>query len=172
MKTFPSEGHASARPALESRLDPREKHWRIINLVFLPTALAALFFVGPGTLPKWFPFATSCGAFTGLPCIFCGVTRGLHHLLHGEFGRALYFNWLAFPLVGGALTLFLVHALELVLDRRLLARVLRVRPTRPSLGALFAGLVLLWCLQVYLAVSQHKTELLNPHGPLYSLVVR
>lgn len=172
MKTFASEGRASARPAPESRLGPREKRRRIISLVFLPTALSALFFVGPGTLPKWLPFATSCGAFTGLPCIFCGVTRGLHHLLHGEFGRALYFNWLAFPLVAGALALFLVHALELVLDRRLLARMPRVRLTRASLGVLFAGLVMLWCLQVYLAVSQHKTELLNPDGPLYSLVVR
>lgn len=171
MKTFHSEGRASA-PGPESRLSPREKLQRIINLVFLPTALSALFFAGPGTLPKWFPFATSCGAFTGLPCIFCGLTRGLHHLLHGEFGCALYFNWLAFPLVAGALTLFLVHALELVLDRRLLARVPRLRLTRASMGVLFAGLVLLWCLQVYLAVSQHKTELLNPHGPLYSLVVR
>jgi Protein of unknown function (DUF2752) len=172
MKTFPSLGRAAARPAPESRLGPLEKRRRIVNVVLLPTALAALFFVGPGTLPKWFPFATSCGAFTGLPCIFCGVTRGLHYLLHGEFGRALYFNWLAFPLVAGALALFLVHALELVLDRRLLACMPRVHLTRASLGALFAGLILLWCLQVYLAVSRHKTELLNPHGPLYSLVVR
>ena len=172
MKTFPSEGRASARPAPESRLGPREKRRRIINLALLPAALAALFFVAPGTLPKWFPFATSCGAITGLPCIFCGTTRALHHLLHGEFGRALYFNWLAFPLVAVALALFLVHALELVLDRRLLAHLPRVRLTRASLGALFAGLVLLWCLQVYLAVSQQKTDLLNPHGPLYSLVVR
>jgi hypothetical protein len=29
---------------------------------------------------------------------------------------------------------------------------------------------LLWAFQVYLAVSQRKVELLNPHGPLYSLV--
>jgi len=35
-----------------------------------------------------------------------------------------------------------------------------------------AGLVLLWFLQVFLAVSQHKIELLNPNGLLYSLVVR
>jgi len=172
MNTLPSDGHASARPAPESRLGPREKRWRIINLALLPAAFAALFFADPGSLPKSFPVATSCGAFTGLPCIFCGTTRGLHHLLHGEFGRALYFNWLAFPLLAGALALFFFHALELSLGRSLLARRPRVRLTRASLGGLFAGLVLLWCLQVYLAVSRHKTELLNPHGPLYSLVVR
>jgi hypothetical protein len=172
MKTFPLEGRASARPAPESRLGLREKRWRIVNLALLPAAFAALFFADPGSLPKWFPFATSCGAVTGLPCIFCGTTRGLHHLLHGEFGRALYFNWLAFPLLAGALALFLVHALELLLGRNVRARVPRIGLTRLSLGGLFAGLVMLWCLQVYLAVSQHKTELLNPHGPLYSLVVR
>ena len=35
-----------------------------------------------------------------------------------------------------------------------------------------AALLALWSLQVYLAVSQHKTELLNPNGPLYALFVR
>ena len=154
-----------------SSLAPNEKRWRIATLALLPTALAALALVEPGSLPKWFPFATSCGAITGLPCIFCGMTRGLHHLLHGEFGRSLYYNWLAFPLVAGAMTLFFVSALELLLGRNLLVRVPRIRLTRASLGGLFAGLVLLWSLQAYLAVSRNKTELLNPRGPLSSLVV-
>ncbi len=154
-----------------SHLAPQEKKWRVAWLALLPAALLALAFVKPGSLPPWFPFATSCGAIIGLPCIFCGTTRALHHLLHGEFARALYYNWLAFPLVAGALALFLVNALELLLGRNLLSRLPRVRLTRTSLGALFAGLVLLWCLQAYLAISQHKTELLNPHAPLYSLVV-
>jgi hypothetical protein len=35
-----------------------------------------------------------------------------------------------------------------------------------------AGLILLWAFQVYLAVSQHKSELLNPNGPLYWFVVK
>jgi hypothetical protein len=34
------------------------------------------------------------------------------------------------------------------------------------------SLFLLWMLQVYLAVSQHKHELLNRRGPLYALFVR
>ncbi len=154
------------------RLAPIERKWRLAYLALLPAALAALALVEPSSLPQWFPIATSCGAITGLPCIFCGTTRGLHHLLHGEFGRALYYNWLTYPFLVGALTLFLVNALELSLGRNLLLRIPRVRLTRASLGGLFAGLILIWCLQVYLAVSQHKAELLNPHGPLYSLVVR
>ena len=153
-------------------LAPGERKWRVAWLALLPAVLLALAFIKPGSLPHWFPFATSCGAITGLPCIFCGSTRALYHLLHGEFGRALYYNWLAYPLLVSALALFLVSALELWLGRNLLAHLPPIRMTPSSLGGLFAGLVLLWCLQVYLAVSQHKTELLKPDRPLYSLVVR
>ena len=155
-----------------SPLAPTEKRWRLACLALLPSVLAALAFVEPGALPRWFPFATSCGAITGLPCIFCGTTRGLHHLLHGEFGRALYYNWLAFPVLAGAMALFLVNALELLLARNFLARLPRPHLTRARGSALAIGFVLLWCFQVYLALSQHKSELLNPHGPLYSLIVR
>jgi hypothetical protein len=148
------------------------RQWRTVNLVLLPGALLALAWLPPSPLPGWFPFATSCGALTGLPCIFCGTTRALHFLLEGEFGRALYFNWLAYPLLAGALVLLIINAIELATDCNLLARFPRPRLTGARCTALAAAFVLLWCLQVYLAVSQHKTELLNPRGPLYSLVVR
>ena len=107
-----------------------------------------------------------------MPCIFCGTTRALHFLLNGDFRSALYFNWLAFPIVAGALGLFVLSSAELLLRRRLLRPLPKVRFTRRTVGAFAAGFMLLWSLQVYLAVSQHKTELLNPSGPLYSLVVR
>jgi len=154
------------------RLTAYEIRWRVASLALLPAVLLALALVSPDSLPKWFPFATSCGAITGLPCIFCGTTRAVYYLLHGEFGRALYFNWLAFPLVAGTFALIALNALELLLERNLLARAPRIRLTRAGFGGLAVGLMFLWCLQVYLAVSQHKTELLNPNGPLYSLVVR
>jgi len=159
-------------PCLTSRLARRERQWRVFHLAFLPVALLLLALAPPGSLSHWFPFPTSCGAITGLPCIFCGTTRAVYHLLHGEFGKALYYNWLAYPLVAGALVLALTNALELLFSRNLLGRIPRPYPTRVRCCALAAGFVLLWCLQVYLAISQHKTELLNPSGPLYSLVVR
>ncbi|MEO8440086.1 MAG: DUF2752 domain-containing protein [Spartobacteria bacterium] len=152
-------------------LASQERKWRVINLALLPTALAGLAVIRPGSLPAWIPFPNSCGAVTGLPCIFCGTTRAVYHLLHGEFAQALYYNWLAFPLLAGACGLLLLHALELLFARNLLACLPRLRLSRTSLGAVTAGFLLLWCFQVYLAVSQHKTELLNPRGPLYSLVV-
>ncbi len=147
------------------------RRWRALYLFLLPAALSALASIRPGSLPAWLPFATSCGAVTGLPCIFCGTTRAIYHLLQGEFALALYYNWLSYPLLAGACALYLVNALELFSARNLLSAIPHPCPTRQSLSALAAGFVLLWCLQVFLAVSQHKTELLNPDGPLYSLVV-
>lgn len=143
--------------------------WRVVYLIALAGGLLGLAFVPPETFPHSWIFPTSCGAVTGLPCIFCGTTRAVHYLLRGDLGRALYFNWLAYPLLFGALMLALTNLLELVCARNLLVRLPRLRLTRSSIGFLALGL---WVLQVYLAVSQHKSELLNPDGPLYSLVVR
>src|SRR6476620_7804151 len=158
------------KPPFRPRLGRHGKHWRALHLVLLPAALLLLALVPPRSLPHWFPFPASCGAITGLPCIFCGTTRAVYHLLHGAFGSALYYNWLAYPLVAGSLVLALTNALELLCSLNLLVRIPRPRLTRARWCALAAGFVLLWCLQVYLAISQHKTELLNPSGPLYSLV--
>lgn len=157
---------------VSSHLAPPEKRWRAFYLLLLPGVLLPFALLPPDSVPHWFPFAISCGAVTGLPCIFCGVTRAIYHLLHADFGRALYYNWLAYPILAGALTLALTTALELFTSRNLLTRLPRLRLTPARCGVLTAGFVLLWCLQVYLAVSQHKSELLNPRGPLYSLVVR
>jgi hypothetical protein len=154
-----------------SELTRPQKHARAAVLGLVTVALAALAVVRPESVPHWVPFSTSCGAITGLPCIFCGTTRAVHHLLHGEFARALYYNWLSFPLTAAAFALIFVLAGELISRRDLLARLPHPHPTRRSLGPLAAAFVLLWCLQVYLAVSQHKTQLLNPDGPLYSLVI-
>lgn len=149
---------------------PNEQRTRAATLLILPGALWLLRSLPPGGLPHWVPWQTSCGAITGLPCIFCGMTRALHYLLNGNFPRALYFNWLAFPLLAAAVLFCLLCIVELCLGRRL--RLPRIPLTRTTVSGALAGLVLLWSLQVYLAVSQHKHELLNPAGPLYSLVVR
>lgn len=152
-------------------LSPNETKTRLALLALLPAGLLLFRSLPPEGLPAWFPFATSCGAITGLPCIFCGMTRALHFLLQGDFTRALYFNWLAFPLAAVLSATLLLALAEVIAGRHLFARLPRLRLTRRSFCGLLAGLFLLWSLQVYLAVSQHKSELLNPTGPLYSLVV-
>jgi hypothetical protein len=47
-----------------------------------------------------------------------------------------------------------------------------VRVTPRSIAVSLVVLVIAWMFQVWLAVSQHKSELLNPRGPLYTLLVR
>lgn len=156
---------------MSAPLSPNEQRMRGAALLGLTGTFAVLRALPPGGLPHWLPWQTSCGAVTGLPCIFCGMTRALHCLLRGDLHRALYFNWLAFPLFGAAASCFLLFLLEVTLRRRLIPRLPQFHFTRGTLAAALAGILLLWGLQVYLAVSQHKQELLNPSGPLYSLVV-
>ena len=146
-------------------LSPNEQRTRAAAIVVFPAALWLLR-LSPGGLPPWIPWQTSCGAITGLPCLFCA----LQFLLNGNFARAIYFNWLAIPLVAAAALFWLLWAVELCLGRRV--QLPRIPLTRSTVTGAFVGLGLLWSLQVYLAVSLHKHELLNPAGPLYSLVVR
>lgn len=146
----------------------------LVRAAFLASGvigLIALRLVNPenfrmGVLP------ISCGAVTGLPCIFCGLTRALHHLLNGHFERALYFNWLAFPAVGLVSWIATLFVIELSLRRQIMALVRPVHLTRGFAVKAAALLVSLWLLQVYLAVSQHKPELLNPNGAFYAAFVR
>lgn len=118
------------------------------------------------------PLHASCGAITGLPCIFCGMTRALHLLLNGDFGGALYFNWLAFPFLGAVVFLVAVCIIEIATRRVILSWNTNAPFTARKLTIIGLTLFALWMLQVYLAVSQHKHELLNPRGPLYALFVR
>lgn len=139
-------------------------------LAGLMLGFLALRFTDPVTWPR-LPLRASCGAITGLPCIFCGTTRALHCLLKGDFARALYFNWLAFVVAAGVLTFAVVFAAEILFRRRLF-RWPRFQFT-PRLAVWSAtGLVALWIFQVTLALSFHKHELLNPRGPLYAFFVR
>jgi hypothetical protein len=134
--------------------------------------LMLLRWIDPMVAGRWLPFHTSCGAITGLPCIFCGMTRALYLLLNGDFSGAIYFNWLAFPVLAVVIFLIALFAIEVV-QRRVIWRLGVVLPmTWRRLTVLGLGLLVLWTLQAYLAVSQHKHELLNSRGPLYALFVR
>ncbi len=140
--------------------------------------VAALFalFAGALTLrafdPAGLPAGASCGAALGLPCIFCGTTRALHCLLNGDLARALYFNWLAFPVAAFALLLGAKFALEIARGRRVAMPFSQVRFTPRIAAAAGGGLVALWVLQIALALHFGKQELLNPNGVLYTLFVR
>jgi Protein of unknown function (DUF2752) len=146
-----------------------------LRFAFITSASATLLLlrcIDPVVAGSWLPFHPSCGAITGLPCIFCGMTRALHLLLNGDFIGAIYFNWLAFPFLGAIIFLITLFAIEIAKRRVNWRLCVSLRVTRRRLTVFGLGLLLLWTLQTYLAVSQHKHELLNPGGPLYALFVR
>jgi hypothetical protein len=157
--------------------DDSEKNSRHLaaRLAFILGATAVLLilrWIDPVIAGRWLPFQTSCGAITGLPCIFCGMTRALHLLLNGDFSGAIYFNWLAFPFLAVAVSLIALFAVE-VTKRSVIVNLSMILPvTFGRLTVIGLCLFLLWTSQAYLAVSHHKHELLNPRGPLYSVFVR
>lgn len=144
---------------------------RAAVLIVMGVLAFGLRFIEPGAL-SWLPLRTSCGAASGLPCIFCGMTRALHHLLLGDLPLALYFNWLALPIAVCAFVLAIKLAVEIVTRRHLVLPLPRVRITPRSLGVAVVALVALWLLQVGLAVGFHKHELLNRNGALYALFLK
>lgn len=136
------------------------------------SALGLLRVVDPSQMPASFLFPISCGAVTGLPCLFCGTTRALHYLLNGEVARALYFNWLAVPMTAALLVACLIGCAEIILRSRIVRWLQPKYISGRGIGIVTLLVAGLWVLQVYLALSQHKHELLNPAGPLYATFVR
>lgn len=159
-------------PRDEEMLSAAQRWRRLFALAAVVLSFALLRGAEPSHIGHWWPFATSCGAVTGLPCIFCGGTRALHCILTGDFSRALYFNWLAFPIVTAVVILGAVAAAESVFGRKLVSFPSAIVFTPRMITVSLAALLSLWALQVYLAVSQHKSELLNRRGPLYALFVK
>ena len=145
---------------------------RLAFILGATPVLLILRWIDPVVAERWLPFHASCGAITGLPCIFCGMSRALHSLLNGELSSAVYFNWLAFPFLAVAVFVITLFAVE-VTKRRVILNLSMILPvTLGRLTVMGLCLFLLWTSQVYLAVSRHKHELLNPRGPLYSLFAR
>lgn len=145
---------------------------RAVFIGIVAIGLVAVRFADPVIIGVWAPFPTSCGAITGLPCLFCGLTRALHLLMRGDFSSALYFNWLAFPFLAVVIFIVALFSIEIATRRKVLdlRAIAPLTARRLTICAIVA--VQLWILHAYLAVSQHKTELLNPRGPLYHWFVK
>ncbi len=179
MKTSANDNCAGAYSGSNIRYygDDSESHpyrlgVRVAFILGATAAFLALRWIDPVVAGRWLPFHTSCGAITGLPCVFCGMTRALHLLLNGDFARAIYFNWLAFPFLAVVTFMIAIFAIEIAQRRRILNVSAFLRVSARRLTIIGFALIGLWTLQVYLAVSQHKHELLNPRGVLYALFVR
>lgn len=150
-------------------LTRQQRQVRYALLFVVVISLLLLHAVNPERLSA-FPLPMSCGAVTGLPCLFCGMTRALHFLLNGDVARALYFNWLALPLLALAVATIVTCIAEIACGFRLFSWPAFLRLPGRSLGYVTITICALWVIQVCLAVTQHKNELLNPKGPLYHLL--
>lgn len=145
-------------PALP--LSPSQKQARLIGILLILGFLTYAFFLNPDwRSPSWaFPDLLNV---VGIPCLFCGGTRATHFILHGEFQRALYFNWIAFPALAAAVSLVLVMSLEIGRCRALLPSVRLRKSQWMTLGVVAA---LMWGHHVYDALYSPKPELLNREG--------
>lgn len=150
-------------PALP--LSTSQKQSRVLGLLFIVGFLAYAFLLNP----NWSVSAWALPDFRnviGLPCLLCGGTRAMHFILHGDFQRALYYNWIAFPALASALVLVLVMSLEIA-RRRVLLPTVRLRTSQWILVGAVA--VSLWAHHVYDALHSPKPELLNEQGIFFQL---
>ena len=139
-----------------SPLSFREKLRRLAALLLVAATGAALAFF-PGNDTDGFvscPLQDTCG----IPCLLCGGTRALQALLAGDWARAVYLNWLAFP-VGLASAAWMFHWLrEILIGQRIPIRIIcRPRHFLILAAALFA----LWGFHIHDALATPKPELLN-----------
>src|SRR5437773_9778059 len=138
---------------------------RFAFIVSASAALLLLRYTDPVLAGSSLPFHPSCGAITGLPCIFCGMTRALHLLLNGDFIGAIYFNWLAFPFLGAIIFLFALFAIEIAKRRVIWRLSVVLRVTRWRLTVFGLGLLLLW------RSEEHTSELQSHHDLVCRLLL-
>jgi hypothetical protein len=129
---------------------PRDRTARLGRLSLAVLAWALLAVWNPVTAPG----PTLCGLrhLVGLPCPFCGVTRGVALTLRGRPAEATRYNPLTLPVVALGAALTLLWVLEYALDRRLV-----VTWRRPARWALF-GLVLLAVGAAWVYVLTYRRE--------------
>ncbi|MCK9590267.1 MAG: DUF2752 domain-containing protein [Terrimicrobiaceae bacterium] len=147
-----------------NRLSP-EGRWLRLGLAFATLLMMlGLALARSGCRPPLFP----CGfhAVSGLPCLFCGGTRAVSAVLHGNLPMAFYLNALAFP----------VLALVAMILVGLLVEAATGRPIAPwetyfrRLGRVAPVLILpalaWWMFHIYLALTTPKPELVDFRNPV------
>lgn len=114
---------------------PRRRAERLVWLVLAGGALLLLALWSPVDRPG--PVLCTLRLAVGLPCPFCGVTRGVALCLLGRPDEASSFNPLTVPFFLAGLALMAVWAYEWLTGRQV-----RVRWRRPLAGLTLLGLIL------------------------------
>lgn len=147
-------------------LDHTQRLWRAGAAFCIAAGLVILKFVNPedGGLSLTTPLSQR---LFGLPCPFCGITRGTHALLNGDIARALYLNMATTLALLVSLSLVLIWTVEAVRGREWIriGQAVNAAFRRWKLWAL--ALVLFWIVHLTLAVGTPKPELLDPDAWLF-----
>ena len=150
----------------ESKLDRTQRAWRLLLGVAAISALFALKWINPesGGLLSSEPMVQRV---FGLPCPFCGMTRGTHALMNADLARMWYLNMATLPVIlVGVFTavIWIIESARGVVVARW-ESCMQWALKHWWLGAvLFFGF---WVLHLALALMTPKPELLQPEALLF-----
>jgi hypothetical protein len=148
-------------PRLPLTPSGRRARWGVLGVAGLMTLVVY------GVMPKGLKLCLWHGV-TGLPCLFCGMTRASHCFLHGDWAGAVYYNGLIFPFALGAMVFFTLLLGELATGRAWVFWRGLWAVGRRAWVVPVAVILILWVWHVRGALETPKPELLNPSAHAYS----
>ena len=146
---------------------PLTRQGQILRVIFLVGTVVLGLKTWFLNLVPVFPTYDALQHLVGLPCPFCGGTRAMYCLLHGDWHGALYYNWIAFPVLLLITVLVILSVYELLMNRRALP-VFRLKRSFTVCSVLF--LAAAWTWHVYDALTTPKPELLCRQGLIFQFV--
>ena len=154
-------------PAANSPGISAEGRWLRVGLavaILLAAGFLSLSRPEAGTIRPFIP----CGfhAITGLPCLFCGGTRAMRAILHGDPSEALYLNTLAFPALAFAAAAFVLLLIEAAAGRPLARREFLHRRLIRLAPALILLALAWWVFHILMALRTPKPELADFRNPV------
>ena len=143
---FTGHAHSDSRLEGDTASGARKDDFRLkaIGVLALAMVFAASFVFPPHGL------GMSVCAFrnaTGIPCPGCGMTRSFAALSHGQPGLAFEKHWVG-PFMYALFAFYMVKwAIEVLLRRRILAR-LEDRLRMPVLWSILAAMLVTWVIRL------------------------
>ena len=133
-------------------------------VILVSAGFLALSSAGSGPVRPFFP----CGfhAISGLPCLFCGGTRAVRAILHGNLHMALYLNAIAFPALAFVALTFVVLLVESASGRSLAMGEAFLRRLNRFDPVLILPALAWWMLHIYFALATPKPELVDFQNPV------
>ncbi len=148
------------------QLSAGQRWWRAAISLVMASGLLLLRFLNPAE--STFSLTTPLTQrLFGLPCPFCGITRGTHALLNGEVMRSLYLNMATVLVVAVAVLLMVMWTVEAARGRAVVSFSRWVDSMLKRWKWLLAGLFVFWMIHLSVALWLPKPELLNRDAWLF-----